>query len=222
MRRRNVLLGIGSVVFASGSFIVSGAFETQADAERGNWVQANRIDGESGGEVSVRTIANPDAMKRRFREDLGDGIGVTRSSVVQADDNGLLRGIEFESVNADSLTRVGRFDGGTVDPSAAAFLIANHSGVDADSGIGQSVELSLRLYDGTPLEESAVVQATDAVAFPYTLPEREQHGELLEEDGVVVAAGETVCVAIELRAGETERYEQIEAVGLTIREPTGE
>ena len=219
MRRRNVFLGFGALVFASGSFIASGAFGTATDAERGNWVQTNQIDGD----VRVQAIANPQTMERRFRDALGDGIGVTRSSVVQADENGLLQGIEFDSVNAASLTRVGQLtDQGAVDPSAAGFLIANHSGIDTSSRTDHPVELRLRLYDGTPLEESSVVQATDALAFPYTLPERGQHGELLEEDGVVVAAGETVCVAIEIRAGERADYEQLEVVGLTIREPLGE
>ncbi len=223
MRRRNVLLGFGALVFGSGSFIASGAFGSDIDGSQGNWVEANQFEGESTGEVRVQTITNIESSDHRFDELERDDIGVTNSSIIREDDGGFLEGISFESVNADSTTRVGRLDGrGNVDPRNTAFLIANLGGVGTDSSVGETVEIRLQLYDGSAMEESSIIQPGGAVRFPYTIPDHEQHGELLAEDGVVLNPEEILCVAVEINADNADIFDRIEAIGLTIRQPADE
>ncbi|MDJ1433729.1 hypothetical protein [Halostagnicola sp. A-GB9-2] len=222
MQRRNLLIGLGALGFGSSKFIASGAFGGDQDGSRGNWVQTSEIDGSTSGDVRVQTIADLDNTDHRFQALGRDEIGVSRSSIIQEDDSGFLQHIAFESVNLDSTTRVGRLARqGIVDPGNVAFIIANLGGVETETR-GEPVELHLRLYDGTPTDESSVVQPNGAVKFHYTIPERGRSGDLLQESGVVVDPRELLCVAVEVNARGTETYDRIESVGLRVRQPTNE
>ncbi|WP_092906754.1 hypothetical protein [Halostagnicola kamekurae] len=194
------------------------------EQETGNWVRTSTVGRQMSDQVSVRTIVDPDNPAHRLGDLENNDIGVVESNVVEGDDNGLLETISVDSLNDDSVTRIGGLDSrGRLRTERAAFVIANLGGVGDPTTDGATVEILLNLYTDSAGTEGARMGQTDAIRFPYTIPLRNESGwDLLDAEPIRLGPREAICVGIELDSHQSGTLETIETFGLTVQLPSTE
>lgn len=220
MRRRNLLLGLGSLLVSTSAFIASGAFGNTDDENDGNWTQTSNIHSGEEGSVHVQAIGDLQADGHYLPDDALDGIQITNSGIIQTDEDGLLEAIEIGSVNAQSTTGIGRTNiDGTAREDAAAFVIANVGGQRDDVDSGRSVAIRVGLYGDDAVASETRIE-TEGVRFPYTVPQTGQSGnDLLAVNGVEISPTQVICVTIEIDSQNTDSFDEIETIGLTAEDP---
>ena len=245
MKRRRLVIGLGTLVIGGSGFIASGAVDVGSLGSGGRgWTQVDLADIEEeteedpaepddpddpeedeeeeeehdpGGEIRIQLVTNPDGGGRNRVFRLGNLPQMAQSSLVISDDNGFWDGIDIEAANRRGATRIGGLAGNGVAQPPFAFLIANVGGVGQPDRGGQRVQLRMDLYPTDDPSDPDDAISVDALRMPYFLDSRRRGDDLLGQP-IRLSPRQFIGVSVIIDGREdTSQLNRVESIGISVR-----